>query len=76
MKAPSLFVSLLFVAVAVFAVLLGNADTIAVLYTGAVSLVTAGWRLWQEYREPVEFHTMDRDLSRGKFARLFWVFWS
>lgn len=79
MKAPSLFVSIVFAVVAAVAVYVGGAGSIAAVleavafqFVAAVSLITGAWRLWQEYAGDVEIHTMDREIQRSSLSRIFW----
>lgn len=80
MKAPSIFVSILFAVGGAAAVYLGGAASIAEAlqsyvfqFVAALSFVTSAWRLWQEYADTdVEVHTMDREIHRGSLSRAFW----
>jgi hypothetical protein len=73
-KAPSLFVSGLFLIAALAGYFLMGPEQTGALITGALSLAGMIWRLWQEQTAPAdEPKAMDREPGRSFLYRVFWA---
>ena len=69
-KAPSIFVSLLFLVGAIIGYSYLGADETGALITSALAFATAIWKFVESQREPVEI--AEREINRSRASRLFW----